>query len=281
VSGVSEHLFETTRDVRSQRSACRRIRGSSILRPAAHSFAGSCRRHFERDGMDRRRNKPLPPRCAPRSSSTLKHTHSRSVTAAMSVSERRQTTPGREPLTRFDPRRHLGDRARSYVVPILALVVVAPLLAVVVPSFLTGRRTCTCSCRSAPPGLVTLASSSCSSSAAIDLSVGAVMNASLIHHRPHEPAQRPSSVLVPCRLSGARRSYRPDERTVHLPSERSTVAHTLGMTACVQGAILVYPRAFCGQYPRLAATGGLSGGDPVQPTRFSYASVSLAVVRCS
>jgi len=160
VSGVSEHLSRPhgTFDRSDQRVDDQRVLRSCDQRPTRAAAAVDISNAM---GWNRRRNKPLPPRCrsrAPRRSNTRT---SRSVTAAMSVSERVQTTPGREPLTRFDPRRHLGDRARSYVCRFFSRRR-RPAPGGAVPSFIRPANLHV-SCREcATLGLVTLASSSCS-----------------------------------------------------------------------------------------------------------------------
>ena len=90
-------------------------------------------------------------------------------------------------------------------------------------------------------GLVTLGQLLVLLVGGIDLSVGAVMNASLIVDRGHEPAQRPAALSLAARRS-ARRGGRLANGLLISFRDVPPFAATLGMTAVVQGAILVYTK---------------------------------------
>jgi ribose/xylose/arabinose/galactoside ABC-type transport system permease subunit len=174
----------------------------------------------------------------------------------MSASESRQTAPDRGLPTRES----LGRWALSYGVPIVSLGVVAILLAVLVPSFYRSQNLHVLMQQCATLGLVTLGQLLVLLVGGIDLSVGAVMNASLIVialMNQHDDALLLPSLAL-CVGIGAGVGL----INGLLVSLRDVppFAATLGMTACIQGAILVYTKGVpAGNIPASLRPVALSG----------------------
>jgi ribose/xylose/arabinose/galactoside ABC-type transport system permease subunit len=178
----------------------------------------------------------------------------------MSASESRETAPDRRLPARLPPRENLGRWALSYGLPIVSLGVVAVLLAVLVPSFYRSQNLHVLMQQCATLGLVTLGQLLVLLVGGIDLSVGAVMNASLIVialMNQHDDALLLPSLAL-CVGIGAGVGL----INGLLVSLRDVppFAATLGMTACIQGAILVYTKGIpAGNIPASLRPVALSG----------------------
>ena len=165
------------------------------------------------------------------------------------------------PVTRAPllPSWYPHHRLGLYALPAVAAVVVAGLLAVLEPNFYRTANLHVLMQQFAVLGLVTLGQLLVLLVGGIDLSVGAVMNASLIvialmnQHRDHLFAS-----LAACIALGAAVGL----ANGLLVSLRDVppFAATLGMTACVEGAILVYTKGVpAGNIPSALRPVALSG----------------------
>jgi ribose/xylose/arabinose/galactoside ABC-type transport system permease subunit len=151
-------------------------------------------------------------------------------------------------------------RWRLYVIPAVGLPAAAVLLAVLVPSFYRSSNLHVLMQQFAPLGLVTLGQLLVLLVGGIDLSVGAVMNASLITialMNQHGGGLLPVSILL-CLAIGAAVGL-VNGLLVSL-RDVPPFAATLGMTACVQGAILVYTKGVpAGNIPKSLRPVALTG----------------------
>jgi ribose/xylose/arabinose/galactoside ABC-type transport system permease subunit len=152
------------------------------------------------------------------------------------------------------------DRWRVFLVSAVGLAVAAVLLGVLVPSFYRSSNLHVLMQQFAPLGLVTLGQLLVLLVGGIDLSVGAVMNASLITialMNQHGDGLRWSSLLL-CLAIGAGVGL-VNGLLVSL-RDVPPFAATLGMTACVQGAILVYTKGVpAGNIPKSLRPVALTG----------------------
>jgi ribose/xylose/arabinose/galactoside ABC-type transport system permease subunit len=152
------------------------------------------------------------------------------------------------------------DRWRVFLVSAVGLAVAAVLLGVLVPSFYRSSNLHVLMQQFAPLGLVTLGQLLVLLVGGIDLSVGAVMNASLITialMNQHGDGLRWSSLLLSLAIGagvGLVNGLLVSLRDV------PPFAATLGMTACVQGAILVYTKGVpAGNIPKSLRPVALTG----------------------
>jgi ribose/xylose/arabinose/galactoside ABC-type transport system permease subunit len=156
------------------------------------------------------------------------------------------------------PRWYTHRRLGLYALPVLAAVV-AVLIAVLEPNFYRTANLHVLMQQFAVLGLVTLGQLLVLLVGGIDLSVGAVMNASLIvlalMNRHHDQLV---ASLVACIALGAIVGLA-NGLLVSL-REVPPFAATLGMTACVEGAILVYTKGVpAGNIPSSLRPVALSG----------------------
>jgi ribose/xylose/arabinose/galactoside ABC-type transport system permease subunit len=162
-------------------------------------------------------------------------------------------------LKRLRVERNWRDDGRRYGLPLAAFAVAACLLAVLVPSFYRTSNLHVLMQQCAVLGLVTLGQLLVLLVGGIDLSVGAVMNASLIiialmnRHSDHLLLSLAACVALGAAVglgNGLLVSLR----------EVPPFAATLGMTACIQGAILVYTKGVpAGNIPASLRPVALSG----------------------
>jgi ribose/xylose/arabinose/galactoside ABC-type transport system permease subunit len=161
---------------------------------------------------------------------------------------------------RADAKQLLIRRGRGYAPPLIGLAVAAGLLAVLVPSFYRSENLHVLMQQFAPLGLVTLGQLLVLLVGGIDLSVGAVMNASLITIAlmNQNGGHQLGISLAVCLAIGAAVGL----INGLLVSLRDVppFAATLGMTACIQGAILVYTKGVpAGNIPNSLRPVALSG----------------------
>jgi ribose/xylose/arabinose/galactoside ABC-type transport system permease subunit len=181
---------------------------------------------------------------------------------------------GAQPLRGWHPQHRLG----VYALPVLAALVVASLLAVLEPNFYRTANLHVLMQQFAVLGLVTLGQLLVLLVGGIDLSVGAVMNGSLIvialmnQHHDHLAASLAACIALGVAV-GLTNGLLVSLRDV------PPFAATLGMTACVEGAILVYTKGVpAGNIPSSLRPVALSGVGIVPYSLIICIGIAVALV---
>jgi ribose/xylose/arabinose/galactoside ABC-type transport system permease subunit len=197
----------------------------------------------------------------------------------MSSPGTRDSTADRRPLDRLRSGWGSGAHARRYGLPLVALALTAGSLAVLVPDFYRPSNLHVLMQECATLGLVTLGQLLVLLVGGIDLSVGAVMNASLIiialmnQHNDHLLFASLAACVGLGAAVGLTNGLFVSLRDV------PPFAATLGMTACVQGAILVYTKGVpAGNIPASLRPVALSGIGIVPYSLLICLAIGAAVV---